>query len=700
MLRAGFQASSLVSRICSSRIQAKRLTAALSCNEKMAMSSWGGDLGRRIGAQLYRRENAAELRRLQAELREQWATGGDGRERAEFEACARDEEERAFFRLLMPASGPEVTRRLERAVDEVLSGRSSRAEKRERLYCAIALAAQEIGASGMEVPEAAHRWFAADLARSEYFGHVQFLIEHGVQLNARSAFQLVRTMLRSGSELEVQLVSFKLFLYDADSRRVFDEKFDLVYDFRRMHYVITQMVARRDFRFMRDYLEALARRLEQRELSDARLPAAVQRDHIARYTELLMLYARKSGDAKMLAELFASLVDNLPHGMGGEALRQPLHEVMTYLISENQPQQVLKLVAGMRKAGETHRPSKLSVPGTLALVVSALRQFKNPNLVVSFIVQAYRKTQTRVLLGQLGLWSLVFRGHPAVLSPEVVKSPQEDAHISPVDLPKELRLKSVPDSCIMCELYQTILSEKRSQVSEEEYREILIQLFAFYQDFMGKLVRKYDYHQLYDTSILRLLLYKIKNEVGDGELAFKLLMDFYGRPKMKPKCTTEGNPFGVVLYQNKALTQTQVNQALALMGDLRIPMDFKTTSSMVLWYASAGDIDLAHTWYTKLVRGRFQMKNRHVLKLALAHGWTIPAYADQQLVSELSRGDSARDNPEDTQDAVDTAVLESEDASACTSTILEKADELLYKVQRRPLDAPLDAPSDTTSPAP
>ncbi|AAS51125.1 ACL103Wp [Eremothecium gossypii ATCC 10895] len=697
MRRAGFQASSLLGRICSSGLNCKKLTVAFSSNEHMAMSSWAGDLGRRIGTQLYRRENVAELRRLQAELQQQWTAAGDGRARAELEACARDEEERAFFRLLMPASGPEVTQRLEEAVKEVLGGRSSRAEKRERLYCAIALVARENAGRGIEVPEAAHRWFAADLGRNEYFGHMQFLIEHGVQLNAPAAFQLVRTMLRSGSELEVQLVSFKLFLYDTESRRVFEEKFDRVYDFMRMHYVITQMVVRRDFRFMRDYLEVLARRLEQHELCDARMSAAVQRDHIARYTELLMLYARKSGDEKMLAELFASLVDSLPRGMGGATLRQPLHEVMTYLISENQPQQVLKLVAGMRKAEPNRRPGKSSVPGTLALVVSALRQFNNPNLVVSFIVQAYRKTQTRVLLGQLGLWSLAFYGRAVALSPEAAKSPQELAQISPVDLPKELILKSVPDSCIMCELYQAILSEKRSQVPAEEYREILIQLFALYQDFMGKLVHKYDYYHLYDTSVLRLLLYKIKNEVGDGELAFKLLMDFYGQPKMRPKCTAEGNPFGVVLYQNNAITQTQLNQALALMGGLRIPMDFKTTSSMVLWYASAGDIDLAHTWYTKLVRGRFQMKNRRVLKLALAHGWTIPAYADQQLVSELSRADNSSDGPEHTQEAVETAVLESEEASACTSIIIEKADELLHKIQQT---RPLDPPSDTRSAAP
>lgn len=515
----------------------------------------------------------------------------------------------------------------------IMNSTLSTEDKKQRLYYVIKmqreLYSELAKQSGVLIPDEIHKWFYYNIPRSEFFNHYYYLIQNNVLVQSKFSLKFMDALL-NGSEMEFQLATFQIFLHDPANKYIFDQQFTKMYNFASIKKIVTFTCNKKDFRFIQDYFLALTSRLEQKELSNVGISKETKKLSLIQFTHILLHFARTSNNVPLFLETFKSLTEFYSRSIPFSLFQKSLIEILNFLKLNGQHHHVFKVISLWNKVS-LKRTNNNVTKRILGEIISTLRSFKDPKLSASYVITAYKSSKTKYIFNDLGLWSLIFHDSFSIIDKQLLLNDAEKSVLK-VDVPERLKFKRVPDSVILCEIYQVVLEYQASKLSKEKFHELILDLYYRYKDVMLKKANTYFYWR-FDVSILRVLVHQSRFTLKDGKLAYMILNDFYSSG-LKLKCSQRSNPFGIALYKNNSLTHTEVNQALILMAKCNIPLDSFTMISLILRYLSTDNIKEAYSWYQRFYKSGFEVKHYELIQAIKKYGWEFPKSFDPKLLDK------------------------------------------------------------------
>lgn len=519
-------------------------------------------------------------------------------------------------------------------------------DKRQKLYDMISFQHEMFPGinekSAMILPDKVHEWFWKHIPREESFNHYYFLIKNDVYLSwPRHSWKFVRRMMQ-GSELELQLASFQLFLYQENHQSIFLQKFHKLYSFHAILLILHRLFRSNDLRFAKIYLAALLRNMETREPSEL---------SFLRFNNFLLYYLSQTGDIELFFQAFSLelkfLKSSSKDGISPKILHRPLLFTLKLLRRQGYHEEFFKILSVLQKLsfGQSMAFKKHAFTELIAL----LRSFNDCKLTTQYIMSAFNKKSTGRLLNKLGLWNAAFHGNATILEGHELRSEIDSLESL---LPPSMSMRGQPFMAVMTELYRLILSTNAKTLNKEQYRDFLISLYGNY--IRGLRVKSFA-HTEHDTGILNLFLYHARYKLGDGKLSFALLQNFYNNKLARNvRVTSDKCPFSIVVYQNNEITQAEVNQLLIMMHGAKIPLHFHFCTSMVLRNLQLKNREEAYSWYQRILHARFKVEHRLLIKAIRDEGWEYPIGFDKTLLDTL-------DNDSNSMVQDDAFFLEEED---------------------------------------
>ncbi|GAV51716.1 hypothetical protein ZYGR_0AF01870 [Zygosaccharomyces rouxii] len=524
-------------------------------------------------------------------------------------------------------------------------------DKRQKLYDTITFQHEMFPGmnanSAMILPDEVHKWFWDRVPREESFNHYYFLIKNDVYLSwPRHSWKFVKRMMQ-GSELELQLASFQLFLYRENHQSIFLQKFHKLYSFHAMLLILHRVFNANDLRFAKVYVAALLRNMETKEPSEL---------SFLRFNNFLLYYLSQTGDIELFFQAFSVELQFLKNTSTTRTslkiLHRPLLFVLKLLRRQGYHEEFFTILSVLQKLslGQSQVFKKLAFTELIAL----LRSFNDCKLTTQYVMSAFDRESTGLLLNQLGLWNATFHGHATVLSDHELRSEIDSLESL---LPSSMSLEE-PIMAIMTELYRLVLSTNAKVLNTEQYKDLLMNLYGNYTRVLQNGLFAYPRH---DTGILNVFLYHARYKLGDCRLSFALLQDFYASGLARNlRVTSNKCPFSIVVYQNNEITQAEINQLLILMHDAKIPVHFHFCTSMVLRYLQLNNREEAYAWYQRILHAGFKVEHRLLITAIRDNGWEYPVGFDETLVETLDNDDGSM-----VQD--DAFFLEEEDGDTASS---------------------------------
>lgn len=479
--------------------------------------------------------------------------------------------------------------------------------------------------SGILLPDDIHQWFFVFVPPDERMKHYLFLIENNVLISGHYAGLTQERMLK-GSEMEYRVASFLHFIEDPEKRHIFDEKFSVMHPFRPMRRIVNLLITKKDMVHIKEYLDVLTTRLENVELRNERIPYDVRKLYFIEFMHTLQHFARCTNYIDMFLETVHSMMDALPKDTPVPFIRKSFVEILNYFQRIGDTETVFKIMSMFNEYPLTEPNTKFTNE-MLGRILFSLRQFKDPKLTASYIVIAYKSIKTKKMLNNLGLWCLIFGNGFGRLNKKAIRDAKQPEKFINLNVPESLRFKRAPDSVALNELYIVVFDYYKSKLSPDEYRELVVKCYKYYCDFLKNHVNTYLQWRI-DTSILRTMIHRAKFDIKDDRLAYEMLMNFYAM-NLNPRFDSKNTPFGLVLYRNEAINQQEFNQVLELMQRCRAPMDHKIIITIVLKFIKSGNIDLAHEWYTRLLKTGYPLRHFKMIEEAKRLNWDIPEPAER-----------------------------------------------------------------------
>lgn len=481
--------------------------------------------------------------------------------------------------------------------------------------------------SAMILPDEVHKWFWEHVPRQESFNHYYFLIKNDVYLSwPRHSWKFVKRMMQ-GSELELQLASFQLFLYRENHQSIFLQKFHKLYSFHAMLLILHRVFNANDLRFAKVYVAALLRNMEIREPNEL---------SFLRFNNFLLYYLSQTGDIELFFKAFSVELQFIKNSFNNRDCLKILHRPLLFVLKLLRRQgyheefftvlSVLqKLSLGQSQAFKKHAFTEL---------VTLLRSFNDCKLTIQYVMSAFDRESTGQLFNKLGLWNATFHGNATVLDDYELRSEIESLEGL---LPPSMSLKGQPFMAIMTEVYMLVLSTNAKILNKNQYRDLLIGLYGNYT---RELQRGLFVHPRHDTGILNVFLYHVRYKLDDCKLSFALLQDFYSNGLARNlRVTSNKCPFSIVVYQNNEITQAEINQLLFLMQEAKIPLHFNFCVSMVLRYLQLNNQEEAHSWYQRILHAGFKVEHRLLIRAIRDNQWEYPVGFDKTLVETLDNDD-------------------------------------------------------------
>ncbi|CAR25717.1 hypothetical protein ZYGR_0A02840 [Zygosaccharomyces rouxii] len=525
-------------------------------------------------------------------------------------------------------------------------------DKRQRLYDIITFQHEmypgKNANSAMILPNEVHKWFWEHVPRQESFNHYYFLIKNDVYLSwPRYSWKFVKRMMQ-GSELELQLASFQLFLYQGNHQSIFHEKFHKLYSFHAMLLILHRVFKANDLRFAKVYVAVLLRSMETREPSEL---------SFFRFNNFLLYYLSQTGDIELFFQAFSvelQFIKNVSkNGASLKILHRPLLFVLKLLRRQGYHEEFFTILSILQKVSLGQ--SQTFKQHAFTELITLLRSFNDCKLTSQYVMSGFDRESTGLLLNELGLWNAAFHGNAAVLDSLELQSEIDSLESL---LPSSMSLKGQPSMAVMTELYRLVLSTNAKVLNVDQYRDLLMTLYSNYTRVLQE--RKFI-HPRHDTGILNVFLYHARYELRDCKLSLALLQNFYASGLARNiRVTSNKCPFSIVVYQNNEITQAEINQLLILMHDAKIPVHFQFCTSMVLRYLQLNNQEEAHAWYQRILHAGFKVEHRLLIKAIRDNNWQYPAGFDKVLVEKLDDDDGGM-----VQD--DAFFLEEEDSNTTTS---------------------------------
>lgn len=528
-----------------------------------------------------------------------------------------------------------------KAMRSTISDKSiSNEQKKSKLYRILSfehdLFPDSSKRSGLLVPTDVHKWFWENLPREESFNHFYFLIKNDVLLSSCQYVWNFAQRLMQGSQLEVQLATFEIFLHDKTHQATFHSKFEKLYSFYAMNKLVNKVLSDRDFRYMKLYLSSLIHKMESLTSCEVNPHSRTKKKLFAQFNSTMLYYLCQTSNVEMFLETFKIGLQYM-HKSGlmrdvkftEEVLLRSLHFVLQLLRKKGLQEQVFQFIRVIQRVDRGKSPEfKRRVIGEL---ISSLRTFNDPKLSCQYILSAFSTARSADLLNNLGLWAPIFHQDTVKLSQESLKA---EAEAQEQVLPRSLKVHDTPSIPVLTELYRVLLSTCARTMSRDAYHDLILYLYSSYKEALHKSLFSSVKH---DTGILSILLYHIRVELNDPKLAFETLKDFYSQKFVsKIRCTSKVCPFSWVVYKNPELSQSDISHLLHLMQLNRVPLQFRFCTAMVLRHLNLNNVEEAHSWYLKILHAGFEVKHTILIKAIVKNGWQYPKNFDLSLLDKMN----------------------------------------------------------------
>ncbi|SCW02266.1 LAFE_0F02652g1_1 [Lachancea fermentati] len=520
----------------------------------------------------------------------------------------------------------------------ILDSKASTEEKIDALYRAIrlqhALYPTLARQRGILVPDDVHQWFWVNIPKSKSFTHYYFLIQNDVLLSSPKCSKFMNRLLK-GSEMDIELVTFQIFLHDPKHQEIFYSKFVTLYNFSQLSTLTNFLIDRSDFRHTKVYFSALLSRLEKHELLDARLAQKERNAVFIKFVTTLLNFLKRTSNHEMFLDTL-SMIMTFVHKqkLSARFLHYPLLLTLQYLRAADQHSDVLKLIS-LIQAFPLPRHFKFDQI-LIGEIISTLRFFNDPKMTISYIITAYTNRNTVQLLNELGIWSLVHYSTVRTLPEQQLKRDGATSDACNIQISKRLKTSVLPNTVVLTELYRITLDFCHASLPEAEFKQIVIDLFRKYKE---TLQRRKNLFYNPDCGILNVFIYNLRYKLREDRLVYEIVKEFYGSGIELP--SNVSSPFGLVLYHNYMLTQSEVSTLLFLMEKNKIPLDFRVIVSMVFRYLKLNQVDEAHLWYQKLLHAGFPINHRSLLKCAIENNWKLPNGVETELLLQETCDESA-----------------------------------------------------------
>ncbi|CDF87282.1 BN860_02872g1_1 [Zygosaccharomyces bailii CLIB 213] len=492
--------------------------------------------------------------------------------------------------------------------------------------------------SAINLPREIHEWFWHNIPREESFDHFYFLIKNDVFLSSPPyAWRFAQRMMQ-GSELELQLSTFQLFLHQEAHQSTFYQKFGKLYSFDSMIYILNRVFKSKDLRFAKLYLSALLHKMEVQGAHEGSL---------LRFNNTLLYYLSQTDDIESFLRALVVELRLIKMIEGYDELFKMLHRPLVFVLKllrrQGFHEEFFTIISTVQKLplSEGH----IFKQHIFTELISLLKSFNDPKLTCQYVMSGFNRKATGHLLNELGLWGFVFHGDARVLPGENLQS-----EINALEslLPKSLSVNRQPSLCAITEIYKTVLSAGSKTMGPGQFRDFIVGLYSKYSSALEHGLFEDPRH---DTGVLNVILYHTRFALRDARLAFVLLQDFYSRGLGKEiRITSAKCPFSLVAYQNKEISQADISELLVLMHQNKIPLHFQFCTAMVLRYLELNNVEDAHSWYKRILHAGFKVEHMLLVKAVKDNGWEYPPHFDTKLLEKLEN--------KDTDVADDTFLLE------------------------------------------
>lgn len=525
-------------------------------------------------------------------------------------------------------------------------------DKKVRLYRIISLQhdlyPEAAKKDGFIISDDVHKWFWDNLPRAESFDHFYFLIKSDIHLSSCPHVRKFTKRLMQGSEMELQLATFQLFLHDEAHRVTFHNKFSKLYSFGSMIILVNKILNGKDFRFIKIYLAALLHKMEL--LKSPQSQSRSNRALFIHFSNTLLYYLAQTGNTQMFLEAFAIQLKHMQRvgllddsNVASRLLQRSLNFVLKLLRQKGLQEEVFRFIGIIQKVCiDKDRNFNERV---IVELMSSLRSFNDPKLTCQYVLSAFKNEKTGQLLNELGIWGAVFHQSPQVL-PEKVLSAETKAQEEL--LPKSLQIDEIPSHAVLTEFYRVILFTNARIMGLEEYQNFLLDLYKNYT----KALRLKKFKGVkHDTGILSVFLHNIRLELSNPKLAYEVLTDFYSHSfASNVRITSKICPFSLVTYKNNHISQMELSNLLYLMQSNGVALRLRFCIAMILRFLELNNLVEARSWYDKILQARFDIKHKLLIKAIRDNGWEYPRNFDMSLLDEI-------DNPS-TEVNDDTLFLE------------------------------------------
>ncbi|KAG0664556.1 mitochondrial translation factor atp22 [Maudiozyma exigua] len=502
------------------------------------------------------------------------------------------------------------------------------------------------GAS-LVLPNSVHKWFYDNLPKSSTFQHYMFLIENNIFLSNCQHSRLFTERLLQGSELELQLVTFNYFLLRPDiypNIEIIKQKFVTLHNFYDIYHIINLTIKRNKKETLSEsslsfYLQALLQKIVYYKDATSLTGKSNGRQlsiQFVKFVIQLLAVTTKLESTTLFKSVLQSLIlfmkknTYIDDKTFGKLLHRPMIHILQLLRAKGDQDAIFTFVANLgelSKIPKSHTYKKM----IMNELILSLRYFNDPKLICQMLVSSKKYKKTSQLLNELGLWGSIFHSNckkvpDSILTQEIENMPNLVSNSLRIDMIQNMSLS-------LSEIYKSLFSTKSVMMQRDEYREFLVKLYLNYIKYIEN---NYTSHNFWksDTRIIKYFLSSAMSHLQDKDLAYGLLMDFYSKPFAK-KMRNKGKdcPFSIVLYGHMSLTTTQVNKALELMEQNGIPLTFKICSSMVFRYLNWHEIDIARSWYNKIVYSKFPISHDGLIGVCQKYNWELPPNSVTKLLS-------------------------------------------------------------------
>ncbi|SSD62104.1 uncharacterized protein SCODWIG_03866 [Saccharomycodes ludwigii] len=482
----------------------------------------------------------------------------------------------------------------------------------------------------IHLPFTMHKWLFENVPRQKYYQFYSTLIENNVYLSGYGMNKIRNQMLKYGSELERQLVTFQLFLKKYNNDTCIIPKFD-EYRYKLINLysstdlaLITEFMLSENHKFVIEdyklYFDILVKKIETDNIVKKHNDPGV----FLLFHKILLDYLLKNKQYKTFLKTLSSFLEQfndlnltsnktkMSKKKRQETLRllEAIFVKLIHICSKT-PSLNIEELLNFQADLITNKNNKLSRKSKEILMnlflTNVISSFNDITILFKFFAKYFPSYM--IQLKKLGVLDLFKYSYT---------NADENSYCA-----QNISSGKVMSSSLMHDSFLTIIYQKFVNPYILENKSEYYNMYEKYVCYVNQYLKNIEFNQ----GVINCFLFCIKNLLFQETLAFEILNNFISRIPNLEKFkinTSHTTPFDIVFYKNKTLSSSQINQLLVLMQKLNCSLTFKVISGMIIRYEQMKDLQEAEKWYNILLKGGFLICDKRVIVIAYKNQWKLP----------------------------------------------------------------------------